>query len=174
MSLYTTLCQCQMPTSRRSSSSFKELLAPCPNFLSPPSPAIILGSFKILVLWSQKNVPSKPLKPSSSWPPSKPCHHSELFWLWNLKSNSPLWSQATTFHFNYLYLWFQQDLRYLDFSAFSFSINLFLLPSLSNPVSMTRWINHCLPNTLSSMAMFIIFPLHSPSIISCTLDLSGI
>lgn len=155
-------------TSRHSSSSFKEPLAFCPILLSTPSPVIILDSFKILVLWSQKNVPSMPLKLSFHWPPPKPCHHPELFYLWNLKSNSLLWSQATTFHFNYhhhVYILFQQDLQDLDFSAFSFSINLFLLPSLSNQDSMTQHINHSLTNTLNSTVKFIILPLHSPLII---------
>lgn len=122
-------------TSRHSSSSFKEPLALCPIFLSTPNPAIMLDSFKILVLWSQKNVPSMPLKLSFPWPPPKPCHHPELFYLWSLKFNSLLWSQTITFHFNYhhhICILFQQDFQDPDSSAVSLSINLFLLPSLSN------------------------------------------
>ena len=47
---FLLLCQDQMPISSHSS-SFKEPLAPRSIFLSTPGPALILGSFNILVLW---------------------------------------------------------------------------------------------------------------------------
>lgn len=124
-SLYAWLCQCQMPTSSRFPSSWKEPLAPWLVLLSTPGLAIIPGSFLILVLWSQ-SVPSMPLRPSFLWPPLWPCHHLELLYLWNHKSEQP--PLTTSYHFSFQLVpphlgLFQQDLQYLDSSVFFLSIN---------------------------------------------------